>query len=458
MRMRGLVFLILCTTLCCVPTRAEEFVPISAKATVLIERTSGRILYAQNEREILPIASTTKIMTALLAIELTSLDEPVTTGANASGVEGTSLYLREGETLTMRNMLYGLMLRSGNDAAVAIAEHIDGTVEHFANRMNMRALELGAQSHFVTPNGLDKDDNGASALGIARIAAKALEYPAFREIVSTKEATIPWPGREYARALENKNKLLRHLPGATGVKTGFTNRAGRCLVFSCERDGMELVGAVLHCGTWFESATALTEWGFARYRPRQMWNAGDTAQTASVSGGRTSSVDALYAKSLALPLAQGEEPEVLLQLFPLQAPVFEGQLIGHAVVNVDGETACCIDLIASTHIEPRPSFREALIQVLKGWLRAISPTVAPSTAHHSKISDSPAGNVASISLSPSRSSIRSPLCSPSTARRTAPFTLAMRIRNRRTPPLSTTNVSVTRPSSGWNAWIVNPSR
>lgn len=348
-------------------TFVESGIPqIQAKGAVLIERTSGRILYEQNANERLPMASTTKIMTALLAIENSSMDETVVASSRASGVPGTSIYLREGEALSMRNMLYGLMLRSGNDAAVAIAEHIDGSAAAFAERMDRRAQLLDADAHFVTPNGLDADGHGASALGMARIAAAALSYPVFREIVGTSSATIPWPGNSYGRALENKNRLLRTLPGATGVKTGFTSKAGRCLVFSCERDGMELVGAVFNCGSWFDSATELIEWGFANYRALHVCEAGEEAMRSPVSGGAQRQLSVRYAKSITLPLAQEETPMVLIEMLPLRAPIQKGDIVGRATVTASGKTETTVDLLAGNAVD-QAGFLSALKHAARNW-------------------------------------------------------------------------------------------
>ena len=166
--------------LCPWPVRASEAFTVAAKGAVLIDADSGRVLYGQNENERLPMASTTKVMTTLLALENSDLDEKVTAGENAAGVEGTSLYLSKGETLTMEQMLYGLMLRSGNDAAVAVAEHIAGSVSAFADMMNARAAELHADAHFVNPHGLDADGHGISALGLARVMREAMKKPVFR--------------------------------------------------------------------------------------------------------------------------------------------------------------------------------------------------------------------------------------------------------------------------------------
>ena len=341
---------------------------LGAKAYCLIERTTGRVLFARNENERLPMASTTKVMTALLAVENCAMDEIVTAGPNAAGVPGTSIYLSEGESLSMRQMLLGLMLRSGNDAAVAIAEHIDGSAEAFAERMNGRARELGADAVFVTPNGLDAPGHGASALAMARIAAAGLEIPEFREIVGTKSAVIPWAGSEWDRALANKNRLLREYPGATGVKTGYTSKAGRCLVFSAERDGMELVGAVLNCYTWFDSAEKLLDAGCARYSMAGALVAGEEAARVPVLGGREKEAALIAKRDLAAPVAEGESWRVELDLPEwLEAPIASGQEIGTArLMLADGTILAEAPLAAARTIE-RNDLPAALGRVVRLW-------------------------------------------------------------------------------------------
>ena len=271
-RCAAAILVLLCMGLA---VRADADISIEARAAILIDRESGRVLYEKNADERYPVASTTKIMTALIAVEQCAMDEIVTAGPNASGVEGTSIYLGVGEQLPMLDMLKGLMLRSGNDAAVAIAEHIAGDVKQFAALMNARAEMLGANAYFVTPNGLDQGGNGASARAMALIAREAMGNETFRELVSTQEAIIPWVGNEYSRVLRNKNRLLSEYEGATGIKTGFTSAAGRCLVFSAERDGMELIGVVLSCPGWFDEAERLLDWGFDNFSMKTAAQAGE---------------------------------------------------------------------------------------------------------------------------------------------------------------------------------------
>ena len=238
----------------------------SAKAACVMEMHTGRVLFEASSRERLPMASTTKVMTALLAIERGDLPAPVTCSQNAYGVSGTSIYLAQGETLTLEEMLLGLMLASGNDAAVAISEHIGGTTAQFVAMMNARAREIGAvNTHFANPHGLPDENHYTTAYDLALIAREAMGNATFRELVATERASIPWAGRDYDRQLRNKNRLLGSYPGATGVKTGYTSRAGRCLVFGASRDGMELVGVVLGCPDWFDEAERLLDGCFATY-------------------------------------------------------------------------------------------------------------------------------------------------------------------------------------------------
>lgn len=345
---------------------------VQAKAAVLGDAASGRVLYALNADQPLPIASTTKLMTALLALERCELDEVVTASPNASGVEGTSIYLGVGEQLTLYQMMQGLLIRSGNDAAIAIAEHVSGSVEAFVALMNERAKELDADAHFVTPNGLDADGHLCSANGLFRIAREAMRLEDFREIVATKEAIIPWRDSPYDRVLTNKNKLLTQLDGATGIKTGYTDEAGRCLVFSCQRDGMELIGVVLNCGNWFEEAKTLVEWGFGHYHSQMVLEAGAVAAELPVLNG-----DARYAcisaeRTLSVPLAEGERAELTLDVPEhIEAPLYSGEALGRATVSINGIPVDSCALISESNVPLRSFFREFLRR-MERW-----PSVRP---------------------------------------------------------------------------------
>lgn len=350
---------------------ASEDFTIAARAAVLIDSESGRVLYAQNENEMLPEASCTKIMTALIALENSEMDESVTAGKNAHGVTGTSLYLSEGETLSMEQMLYGLLLRSGNDAAVAIAEHVAGSVKEFASMMNERAKQLNADANFVNPHGLDADGHRASALGLARIMREALKNESFRTITGTQRKVIPWVGNEYSRVLENKNRLLSDYEGATGGKTGYTSKAGRCLVFSAKRDEMELIGVVLSCPNWFDEAEKLLDYGFDNFRLHIALETGEEAGTASVLNGEKASVSASAQNRLAAAIRKDETPKLNTQIEPLTAPVETGKQIGTAYLKIGDEIIVQTPLLAAESVK-KWSIASAFRRVMADWLAAVN--------------------------------------------------------------------------------------
>lgn len=347
--------------------RADAEISVEARAAILMERESGRVLMAQNVDERYPMASTTKIMTALIAVEHCKMDEIVTAGPNASGVPGTSIYLSEGEQLTMHQMLQGLMLRSGNDAAVAIAEHIAGDVKAFVSLMNARAVMLGADAVFVTPNGLDEGGHSASARAMALITREAMGNTLFRELVSTQEAVIPWVDNEYSRVLRNKNKLLSEYEGATGVKTGFTSKAGRCLVFSAERGGMELIGVVMNCPDWFGEAERMLDWGFGNFSMTTAVEAGEKVCGAKILNEEIGEVSLCAKESLAYPLCEGDIWQVEVHAEEmLEAPVWAGDTAGYAALIVNGEEAARTELLVQESV-PKWSFARAFRRVLEFW-------------------------------------------------------------------------------------------
>ena len=225
----------------------------SARSMILIEAESGAVLDSVNCDTRLPMASTTKIMTALVVLERVPLTGTVTVTPASAGVEGSSMYLAPGERLTVEQLLYGLMLSSGNDAASALAIHVAGGEREFAALMNEKARSLGlSDTHFTNPSGLPDDDHYTTARELAVITAAALRVPDFRRIVSAESVALPH------RTLHNHNKLLSTYDGAIGVKTGFTKKAGRCLVSAAERDGVTLICVTLNDGDdWRDHAAAL---------------------------------------------------------------------------------------------------------------------------------------------------------------------------------------------------------
>lgn len=237
-----------------------------ARSAIVVERETGRIFYEKNADEQLPIASTTKIVTAITVIEnYGDLEDEVTVPDEAVGVEGSSIYLAKGEKLRVIDLLYGLMLQSGNDCAVALACLTSGSVEDFAHLMNTVADGAGAMnSHFANPHGLHNDDHYSTARDMAAISAYAMRNETFRKIVGTENYyDCPFADRDYNRVIHNKNKMLTMLEGGNGIKTGYTKAAGRCLVSSAERDGKEVVCVVLSCGPMFEESCSLIDAAFA---------------------------------------------------------------------------------------------------------------------------------------------------------------------------------------------------
>jgi len=238
----------------------------NAKASALIDVTSGRLLSSENGDTPMRIASLTKIMTAIVAIEHGQLKENVKTGIRAAGKEGSSIYLQVGEEMSLVNMLYGLMLRSGNDAATAIAEHVGGSEEGFVYLMNQKAAYLGlTNTQFKNPHGLDAEGHYSTANDLAKLTAYALKNKVFAQIVSTDMKKVPNPHEKWDYRWKNKNKMLSMYEGADGVKTGYTKKALRCLVSSATRNGQQLAAVTINDGDDWRDHSAMLDWGFKHF-------------------------------------------------------------------------------------------------------------------------------------------------------------------------------------------------
>lgn len=346
-----------------------EDVSTSAAACVVLDQRSGRVLLSHQMDVPLPMASTTKVMTALLAMEQGNLSAPVTASRNAFGVPGTSIYLSLGETLSLEEMLYGLMLASGNDAAVAIAEHIGGTVDDFCLMMTQRAQELGCtNTKFLTPHGLPCEGHYTTAHDLALIAREAMNHDLFRQIVSTTRAKIPWEGRDYDRVLNNKNRLLTTYEGATGIKTGYTRKAGRCLVFGAQRNGMEIIGVVLNCSDWFDEAARLMDLAFEQFESVTMLTAGESLRTISVSASGDQTVSAVLSADLTAVVPKNALPQLVVELpDTVTAPIHAGDVLGQAYLSWMNEPVCMVDLIADADV-PRDDFSFRWQHYWQGWL------------------------------------------------------------------------------------------
>jgi D-alanyl-D-alanine carboxypeptidase (penicillin-binding protein 5/6) len=361
----------------------------AARAAVVMDVASRRVLYEKNPHIKLPMASTTKIMTAILAIEMGDLDEIVTASSRAVGVEGSSIYLGKGEKLTLEDLLYGLMLRSGNDAAVAIAEHIGGTVENFVRLMNRKAYQIGARNtNFVNPHGLHDDNHYTTAYDLALISAYAMENPIFRTIVSTKYKKIPWEGRSYNRVLKNKNALLWDFEGANGIKTGYTKISRRCLASAAERSGMQLVCIVLDCQPWFEDSMTLLNYGFANFKPYTIISEKQILGQVPVVDGFEKQVDVVCRERIVLPVKKEEEKKIKIKSHlphSIKAPVKAGIKAGYVEVTLGEDVNIRKDLYTASYIKEN-TFISNLKRIIDKWLlMKVNKTVTPLEHFRKKV-------------------------------------------------------------------------
>ena len=276
---------------------------VSAESAVLIEAESGEIIYEKNAHKRRGMASTTKIMTAVCALENIDVSTVVTVPREAAGIEGSSVYLREGEKITVENLLYALMLGSANDAAAAIAIAVSGSMEAFAELMNAKSAELGlCDTHFENPHGLDGEAHYTTAYELAKIAAYALGNETFARIVSTVKYTIPATEGSQARTLVNHNRLLREYSGVIGVKTGFTKKCGRTLVSAARRDGATLICVTLCDGDDWRDHRAMLDYGFELYESKNICRERELAFSLPVVGGKKSEVKCENRESLSVTL------------------------------------------------------------------------------------------------------------------------------------------------------------
>lgn len=325
------------------PVRAEGNAPlspptVSAKSAALLEVESGDVIFQKDAETPLPMASTTKIMTALVALEMADPDTVITVPAAAVGTEGSSVYLIEGERLTLEELLYALMLESANDAAVAIAVGLAGSIEDFAIRMNDKAKALGlTNTHFENPHGLDSEGHRTTALELALIARHALENDVFRRIVSTHKTTIPHAGTDGVRLLVNHNKMLRIYDGCIGVKTGFTSNSGRCLVSAAERDGVTVIAVTLSAPSDWDDHKKLLDYGFSRYVSTPLCKAGEYQLSLPLIGGKDEYVMLANAEGLSRTLPVSHPPiqkTVEMRRFEY-APITQGDTLGRVVFSCD---------------------------------------------------------------------------------------------------------------------------
>lgn len=355
--------------------KAEAKKPeVSAKACVLIEEKTGRIVYEKNSSQKLPMASTTKIMTTLLCLESGNLDDEFIVDSEAIKVEGSSMGLTEGDIVTKRALCYGMMLPSGNDAANATAVKLGGTIEKFADMMNERAAEIGmTRTCFVTPSGLEGEGHGSSAFDMALLAREALRNKDFAEICSQSKAKVVFGNPPYERWLVNSNKLLAMYDGVKGVKTGFTDEAGRCLVSACERDGVSLICVTLNDKDDWNDHVKTYDYGFSVLKASEL--SSDEIIHMSVAGGTEESVPVKADGAITIGTDGMTENRITTEIFlpPFTyAPVNIGDTLGELKYYYDGRYVDSIPVKAMKTIEiekvKNKKENKSIIDKIKGFI------------------------------------------------------------------------------------------
>lgn len=342
-----------------IPCRAKE---ISAQSALVLDAGTGRVLYEKNADRRSLIASTTKIMTALIVCEQCNVLDRMRIPKEAVGIEGSSLYLQAGEVLTVQELLYGMMLHSGNDAATALAIYCAGTVEGFAELMNDKARSLGlADTHFTNPHGLDAPDHYSTARDLAVLSAYAMKNPVFAKTVGAKQVSIG------QRSLRNHNKLLWRVEGANGVKTGYTRAAGRILVSGACRDGRQLVAVTINAPDDWNDHACLLEEGFAGFSLTRILSENQKLGSVTVLGGTEDQVSLLAEADFVFPLAKDEQVSVELP-GPgfVYAPVTEGAEAGHAHILVDGVCVGKVRLVFADTVEQQKTQEKSFFEKLFG--------------------------------------------------------------------------------------------
>lgn len=341
----------------------------SARAMCVLEQSSGRVLYGKNIDQKLAMASTTKIFTALTVLEnCEDINAVVDVDDRAVGIEGTSIYLRKGERLTVKELLLGMMLPSGNDSATALGYYIGGDIPSFCKLMQKTAEGSGCQnSSFKNPHGLDEKGHYTTAYDLAKVSAKALENDVFREIVTTRTATISGNKEVKTRYLRNKNRLLTSYEGCNGIKTGFTDNAGRCFVSSAERDGMTVVCSVLNCGPMFEECARFMDLAFENYKMVELLSSYKIIDKIQVERGREREVKTFTRKEFSYPLTREEVLRVnYIADLPekLIAPVEKEVVVGNLKIYLDDKLIFEEEILTQDFVK-----KESIISYVKDIAR-----------------------------------------------------------------------------------------
>ena len=361
--LKRLLALFLCVFICpalvsAVPRRLSHTnaaPSLSAESAVLIEANGGNILCEKNAHSRMAMASTTKIMTALVAAEKGDLDRVVSVSAEAVGVEGSSIYLYAGERITLGDLLSAMLLESANDAAAAIAIEIGGSIEGFCEMMNDKAAELGlTDTHFTNPHGLFDENHYTTAYELAIIAREAMKNETIRDTVATRKLIIE-PVVGNVRTLYNHNKMLAMYEGANGIKTGFTKKSGRCLIGSAERDGLLLISVTLNAPDDWSDHRSLFNFGFENFSSINLASRKTTCYMQDIMGGNEQKLPLLYEDDVFVTLekSSGQQVKMIVETFNRYevAPIYEGKTFGRAVWLLDGEEIAEVALISALSVE-----------------------------------------------------------------------------------------------------------
>lgn len=363
----SLLLFFLVINLCGFVKAENNLLHLNSRAYVLMDPITGRILLEKNASEKRAMASTTKIMTAIVALENGDLSSTVKVSKKAAAVGGSSFHLQAGEEMSMESMLYGLLLPSGNDAAIALAEHVGGNVESFVEMMNMKALEIGAlDTHFSNPHGLDDPNHYTTARDLALITRYALGIPKFREIVKTPEIEIT--EGNYKRQLRNTNRLLRSYEEVDGVKTGYTGQAGRCLVASASKDGFSLISVILDSQKHFSDSYELLNYGFSNYTLTRIVNKDSEYSKVPVFEGIKNEAELIAKDDLYIPIKTDEQIDFkIIAPDVINAPVVKNQELGEIHVFIDGNFVSKVPLVAAEDIRQK-TFIDKFYNIIRNWL------------------------------------------------------------------------------------------
>lgn len=383
--MKKIIFSFILAILLPLTAFAEEEIKVSAHGAILMDFETGRVLWEKNSKAPLAMASTTKIMTAIMALENGSLDDKVTVSKKASLAPEVKMHLSAGEEITLRDLLYALMLQSYNDSAVAIAEHISGDVASFCNQMTEKAKSLGAKDTvFETPNGLDAGNHHSTAYDLALITSYALKNEKFNEIINTPSYTAKSNLRSYD--LYNKNRLLNEFQGANGVKTGFTGKAGHCFVGSAKRGDMQLISVVLASGwgtqgkeqKWIDTKRILS-YGFEKYHYENIIKEGVISDKVNVTRSRKGDIGLYITESLTIPITEEEKNAIHIDIdipLTIEAPVAKDEVLGYANIYLGDELIKQID-IKTTESAERHDFETSIKKIITNWLNMAGSELTP---------------------------------------------------------------------------------